>query len=111
MTGIPTDIFRTDKGLTIQWSDGLETTYTARQLRDACPCATCREHRSEETNPSTAPEKSLVLPVLSAAESRPLHVLQMKPVGHYAYGIEFSDGHDSGLFTFDYLRDIQPLAK
>ncbi len=28
----------------------------------------------------------------------------MSPVGHYAYRIRFSDGHDTGLFTLDYLR-------
>jgi DUF971 family protein len=30
----------------------------------------------------------------------------MKPIGNYAYGIEFSDGHDTGIYTFEYLREL-----
>jgi DUF971 family protein len=46
------------------------------------------------------------LQVLSAAETVPLAVSQMRPVGNYAYNINFSDGHSSGLFTMDLLREI-----
>jgi DUF971 family protein len=44
-----------------------------------------------------------MLPVLSAAEARPLTVEHMRPVGNYAYNISFSDGHDSGIYGFDVL--------
>ena len=74
--------------------------YTARQLRDECPCATCRELRS------LPPKPAELLPVLSPAEARPLTLLSMKPVGHYAYSIGFSDGHDTGIYTFDLLREL-----
>ncbi len=48
----------------------------------------------------------MVLPVLSMAEAQPLRIDGMRPVGNYAYNIAFSDGHDSGIFTFDYLREL-----
>jgi DUF971 family protein len=48
----------------------------------------------------------LSLNVLSAAEARPLEILGMTPVGHYAYTIAFSDGHDTGIYTFDLLREL-----
>lgn len=83
----------------IAWSDGLTARYTPRLLRDACPCATCREQR-------TAPAAKPLLPVLAPQETVPLAVTGMKPVGQYAYAIEFSDGHSSGIYTLDYLREL-----
>ena len=47
-----------------------------------------------------------MLPIVSAAETQPLKILGMKPVGNYAYSIAFSDGHDTGIFTFDLLRSL-----
>jgi DUF971 family protein len=44
--------------------------------------------------------------VLSLAEARPLKVLDMKPVGNYAYSIAFSDGHDTGIYTLEFLRGL-----
>ena len=47
-----------------------------------------------------------LLPVLSAAETQPLAIRAMKPVGNYAYAISFSDGHDTGIYTIEYLREL-----
>jgi DUF971 family protein len=91
--------------LLIRWSDGQRRELTAGELRKACPCATCREKRA-------APEKpSLGLPVLSMAEARPLVITGMKPVGNYAYSVAFSDGHDTGIYTLDYLRELGREAR
>jgi DUF971 family protein len=90
-----------DSAISIDWSDGQRCVYTFRQLRDACPCATCREKRS-----APEPAVSNLLPVLSAAEARPLSITGMQPVGNYAYSIEFSDGHDTGIYTLDLLRQL-----
>jgi DUF971 family protein len=53
------------------------------------------------------------LPVLSAAEARPLTISKMEPVGNYAYSIEFSDGHGTGIYTLELLRQLgrDALAK
>jgi DUF971 family protein len=53
-------------------------------------------------------EKKLsnALPVLSIAETMPLDIVLMHPVGNYAYNIHFSDGHSSGIFTFELLRSL-----
>ena len=89
-----------DGTLRIEWSDAVTRRYTVKELRDECPCATCREKRALPPPPATS------LTVLSAAEAKPLALVSMKPVGHYAYAIEFSDGHDTGIFTFDLLREL-----
>ena len=43
---------------------------------------------------------------LGDAETRPLRIAAMKPVGNYAYSIEFSDGHDTGIYTLTTLREL-----
>lgn len=44
--------------------------------------------------------------MLPSAEIQPLRVVSMKPVGNYAYSITFSDGHDTGIYTFEQLREL-----
>ena len=103
MSATPTNLsLAADKRLVIEWSDGQRRVYGVRELRDACPCATCREKRTAPP----APASPLSLNVLSAAEARPLELLGMIPVGNYAYTIAFSDGHDTGIYTFDLLREL-----
>jgi DUF971 family protein len=86
--------------LRITWDDGMVRRYEVRELRDACPCATCREKRSQPA------EGAPLLPVLSLAEAQPLRILGMDPVGGYAYTIRFSDGHDTGIYTLEHLREL-----
>lgn len=101
----PTAIQRTERGLRITWSDGQTHAYTATKLRAACPCATCREKKEAPQQPKN------MLPVLSAADVRPLEIESMRPVGSYAYAISYSDGHGSGLYQFDLLRILgEPIA-
>ena len=88
-----------DGGIEIDWSDGMQSGYSPQFLRDACPCATCREKRTGpvETNP---------LQVLQPSDVVEMAVSAMKPVGQYAYKISFSDGHDSGIYTLEYLYEL-----
>ena len=91
---------RGDDKLVITWDDRQVREYTFKELRDKCPCATCREKRG-------APEKPpLLLPVLTAAQLQPLGIADMRPVGNYAYLITFSDGHDTGIYTLEFLREL-----
>jgi DUF971 family protein len=88
--------------LRIAWSDGQIREYTFRELRDKCPCATCREKRRA---PAT------LLPVLSPAEAQPLRITGMTPTGSYAYSIDFSDGHNTGIFTLESLREMGEIIR
>jgi DUF971 family protein len=89
--------------LLIDWSDGQRRSYRVRELREACPCATCREKRSQPLDP-------LALPVLKQVQTQPLTIAAMEPMGNYAYAIRFSDGHDTGIFAFDLLRQLGEAA-
>ena len=100
MNAYPTKLERVGGNrLAIEWSDGQRRDYSFAELRDRCPCATCREKRA-------APAKPTLLPVMKLEEARPLTITGMKPVGNYAYSIEFSDGHDTGIYTFELLQEL-----
>ena len=100
---MPVGLQRTPSGLQIEWSNGQTGEYSSQQLRDGCPCATCREKHGPQEPPQSTP---MSLPVLSLAEAQPLRIESMQPVGNYAYNIAFSDGHDSGIYTFEYLLEL-----
>ena len=91
---------RGDRGLKIAWSDGQVREYACRELRDRCPCATCREKNKQSQGTAD------LLPVLGIEETRELRIEGMRPVGNYAYCIRFSDGHDTGIYTFEFLLHI-----
>lgn len=95
-----------ERGLTIRWSDGRESFYEVAYLRRMSPSAEQRELRKQmESNPLT------VLPTKGGAEAGPLRALDAQLVGNYALRIDFSDGHRTGLFTWRYLREIDPARK
>lgn len=92
-----------DDRLVIAWSDGRSTVHTWQQLRASCPCATCREERNVPPDPFR---------IINPAEvSGPLRPVAMTPVGHYAYKIAWSDGHDTGIYSFDLLRQLDESEK
>lgn len=89
-----------DNALLIGWSDGLRKRYRFSDLRKACPCAACRHLKDAE------PASPLELPLLSADDLKPMKVEKMSLAGNYAYRITFSDGHNTGLFTFELLHEL-----
>ncbi len=101
MNTSPTDLqIVEDNALLIKWNDGQQRRYSFRELRVACPCASCREKRTGEQQAPT------LLPVLSAAEAEPRRIEGMKPVGSDAYTNAFSDRHDTGIFSLDLLHQL-----
>src|SRR5690349_20924577 len=88
--------------LAIEWNDQHLSAYPYRYLRDRCPCATCTGSGRSLDNPvpQTSPAS---LPILGA---KPLRPDRAELVGRYALQIYWSDGHSSGIYGFDYLRDL-----
>lgn len=87
-------IEESDSEISIKWSDDVETRYTAAQLRRSCPCATC-------VNEWTG-EKML----RSENVSDDLTFRSISIVGRYALNFHFADSHDTGIFSFSYLRGL-----
>jgi DUF971 family protein len=86
-----------DDRLLVQWNDGHKSVYAWQHLRKNCPCAGCREERLQPPDPFR---------ILKPAELAPLRPLSLEPVGYYGYKIHWSDGHDSGIFTLEHLREL-----
>ncbi|MHC4577819.1 MAG: DUF971 domain-containing protein [Planctomycetota bacterium] len=95
MRAVPTDIRQAGPTtLAIAWSDGHESRLEAYDLRVACPCASCRDEITGERllNPAHVPE-----------DVRPRSIVS---VGNYAIKISWSDGHDTGIYSFERLREM-----
>jgi DUF971 family protein len=88
--------------LTIQWSDGHASAYPYRLLREKCPCATCTESGLSK------PAALIPLPMLGV---KPIKPLRAELVGRYAVQIYWNDGHSTGIYAFDFLRDLCPCAE
>ncbi len=85
------------EALLVHWSDGVVHRIPWRVLRDRCPCATCRQRRAEP-----AP----VFKILNPDEAGPVRATAMTPIGNYAYQIDFSDGHKTGIYSLELLREL-----
>lgn len=90
-----------EKGLTVRWQDGAESFYPLAYLRRMSPSADMRQLRDEmETNP--------LVVVPDTGPSSALRAVDAQLVGHYAIRVTFSDGHRTGIFSWEYLRSIDP---
>ena len=91
-------------GVEIDWKDGHHSAWNFAWLRDACPCATCYEERQKTGRlPGVAKPKEQTLLRLYEAPVKPLEVT---PVGKYALKFKWTDGHESGIYSWEYLRRV-----
>jgi len=88
-----------DQVLEITWADGVRSRFPLSFLRKHCPCASCRTERQNES--------PAALPVLNpgAGGQTPV-VVGGNIVGNYALQLEWSDGHNTGIFDFRLLRSL-----
>jgi ATP-binding protein involved in chromosome partitioning len=89
---------RSRQQLFIHWSDGKESTLESRALRLACPCATCVD---ELTGAKRLDPGSV---------SKDVWPQEISPVGRYALNFQWSDGHRTGIYTFEHLRQLAGLS-
>lgn len=82
--------------LGIEWDDGHKGTHSMQSLRDHCPCATCRTERESH-------EGRVVLPILTPGK---YDLKNIEPVGNYALQLAWGDGHRTGIYTFQFLRQM-----
>jgi DUF971 family protein len=87
------------KGIKIDWKDGHHSDYGLTYLRDKCPCATCT---GAHGTPPRQPEANNPFQMYKPA----LKMLGVEPVGNYAIRINWSDGHNSGIYSYEHFRHI-----
>ena len=99
----------TGTGVDIEWNDGHVSHYEFVYLRDACPCALCNEERDKSGRPLGQPPKL-------APGTLPMFKEKAKPVsaegvGKYAIKFKWNDGHDLGIYSWNFLREVCPCAE
>lgn len=95
-----------DRGLTVTWADGAVSHYPVAYLRRMSPSADMKSLRDEMARNPLA-----VLPGGArgaGGASGPLVILEAQLRGNYAIWISFSDGHSTGIYSWEYLRQIDP---
>ncbi|MBI1824070.1 MAG: DUF971 domain-containing protein [Nitrospirae bacterium] len=83
-------------GIHMTWEDGHLSDYSYEYLRVSCQCAACVD---EWTGESLIKRESI---------PKDIHPEDLFPVGNYAIQINWSDGHTTGIYSFDLLRKICP---
>jgi DUF971 family protein len=88
-----------DTAMKIVWDDGHVSTYPNPELRFRCSCASCVDEWTGERRVTAAQIAPDVKPV------------GLELVGNYAVQFSWSDGHSTGIYTWEYLRQICPCAR
>jgi len=83
--------------LRLAWSDGHAADYAHEYLRGWCPCAACQGHSG--------------MKIRFHPPAQPVTPGKIQPVGNYAISISWSDGHSTGIYRFDFLRQLCPCEK
>ena len=94
----PEEIQVNDSAIEIRWSDKHTSSYRHRDLRLACPCAACVDEWTGERR---------IEPAQVPADVK---ALEFHTIGRYAIQIHWSDGHSTGIYTYDKLRGLDPKA-
>ena len=84
-----------ETSLYILWEDNHQSIYLYEDLRQICPCASCKKSSAKPNF-----KKKILL-----GKVRPLKI---ENVGQYAVKFYWSDKHDTGIYTYDFLREICP---
>jgi DUF971 family protein len=94
----PLDVQVIGDELAVKWDDGSEGFISLEQLRRACPCAGCKGEVDVMGQLHKGPEQALV--------PRSFQLRELSPVGSYALQPVWADGHATGIYSYDYLRQI-----
>jgi DUF971 family protein len=90
------------KGIKIDWKDGHHSEYSLTYLRDKCPCAGCTGAHGTPPRVPEAEQPANPFQMYKPA----LKMLGVEPVGNYAVRINWSDGHNTGIYSWEHLRAI-----
>jgi DUF971 family protein len=94
----PKDIQQIGGELAVKWNDGGESFIPLEKLRRACPCAGCKGETDIMGNLYKNPAQSLT--------PKAFELVRLESVGSYAIQPVWRDGHATGIFSFDYLKQI-----
>ncbi|HUO10012.1 MAG TPA: DUF971 domain-containing protein [Phycisphaerae bacterium] len=100
----PTNLhLKKTEALEITWADNHHSVLPLRFLRKHCPCAGCKGERDLLGRTRLA--------IVQTTYDGPITASGAELVGNYALRIDFSDGHSTGIYTFEYLRELDSCLK
>jgi DUF971 family protein len=94
----PLDLQPIGNELAVKWDDGTEQFIPLETLRRACPCAGCKGEMDIMGNLYKNPEKPY--------QPNSFALVKIGSVGGYAIQPVWADGHNTGIYSFDYLRRV-----
>jgi len=97
-------------GVDIAWADGHSSHFDFPYLRENCPCATCNDERLKKESLGEASPAFASSPALPMFKPK-ARAQSATPVGQYAIQLSFSDGHSTGIYSYEHLRSICPCAE
>ncbi|MBP9864815.1 MAG: DUF971 domain-containing protein [Candidatus Omnitrophica bacterium] len=83
-----------DTELFITWNDGKRQLYPFNLLRFHCPCAGCVDEMTGERR------------IRLDQVKKDIRILDWKTVGNYAFQFRWSDGHQTGIYSYEYLHRL-----
>ena len=96
-----TDLQQIGEELAIKWADGTESFIPLAKLRRHCPCAGCKGEKDIMGNLYKNPEQPLT--------SLACQLARIERVGGYGVQPVWRDGHGTGIYSFDYLKQVAQL--
>lgn len=103
----PTEIRRdAEKGVFITWDDGTRTEIKSKTLRNACPCAGCLAERGDTSHQKPLSGKSSSLKIIEASAEEAYQLKEVWAIGNYAIGFRWGDGHKTGIYQYQLLREL-----
>jgi DUF971 family protein len=98
------------RGIKIDWKDGHASDYSCALLRDECPCAVCTgSHGTEPQRTSFSKPDPNATPFQMFKPAPKM--VNVEEVGQYAIRIYWNDGHSSGIYSYNHLREICPCPE
>ena len=95
---VPRNVVLVGGELAIVWDDGREDYFPLEKLRRECPCAMCKGEKDILGNVYRGPERPLT--------PRSFELVSHRRVGAYAIQIDWADGHNDGIYSWDTLREL-----
>jgi len=95
----PSNVQQIGEELAIKWEDGTETFVTLEKLRRHCPCAGCKGEMDIMGNVYKNPARPL--------SPSAFQLTRIVNVGTYAIQPFWGDGHSTGIYSFDYLKQVE----
>jgi DUF971 family protein len=89
--------------LLIKWKDESESTISLKYLRDECPCANCKGE-TILLKTYRPPKPSVITPDM-------YKIKNIETVGDYAIQITWEDGHNTGIYSWEYLYELEKGEK